>query len=58
MRTYEKQFGSPSRGPHYAGLIAVTCLFVSMFAAWAVMRTSHGVTNSPTATLAQSNRAQ
>jgi hypothetical protein len=31
---------------------------VSMFAAWAVMRTSHGVTNSPTATLAQSNGAR
>ena len=58
MRTYEKPPGSRSRGPNYAGLIAVTCLLVSMFATWAVMRTSLGVTASPTATLAQSNRAQ
>jgi hypothetical protein len=58
MRTYEKPFGSRSRGPHYAGLIAVTCLFVSMFAAWAVMRASPGGTASPTVTLAQSSRAQ
>ncbi len=54
MRTYEKPFGSRHRGPHYAGLIAVTCLFVSMFAAWAIMRTNL-VTGSPTVTLAQSN---
>ncbi len=58
MRTYEKPFDSRNRGPHYAGLIAVTCLFVSMFAAWAVMRTSLGGAASPTVTLAQSGRAQ
>jgi hypothetical protein len=39
-------------------LIAVTCLFVSMFAAWAVMRTSLVVTASPTVTMAQGNKAQ
>jgi hypothetical protein len=58
MRTYEKPLGSRSRGPNYAGLIAVTCLFVSMFAAWAVMRTSLVVTASPTVTMAQGNKAQ
>jgi hypothetical protein len=58
MRTYEKPFESRSRGPHYAGLIAVTCLLVSMFAAWAVMRTSPGVTGSPAVTLAQGGKAQ
>jgi len=58
MRTYEKPLGSRHRGPNYAGLIAVTCLLVSMLATWAVMRTSLGVTASPTATMAQSSRAQ
>jgi hypothetical protein len=58
MRTYEKPLGSRNRGPNYAGLIAVTCLLVSMFATWAVMKTSFGVTASPTATMAQSSRAQ
>jgi hypothetical protein len=58
MRTYEKPPGSRNRGPNYAGLIAVTCLLVAMFATWAVMKTSLGVTTSPTATLAQSSRAQ
>jgi hypothetical protein len=58
MHTYEKPQGSRSRGPNYAGLIAVTCLFVSMFAAWAVMRTSLVVTASPTVTLAQSDKAR
>jgi hypothetical protein len=58
MRTYEKPPGSRSRGPNYAGLIAVTCLFVSMFATWAVMRTSLGVTASPTVTMAQGSKAQ
>jgi hypothetical protein len=54
MRTYEKPTGSRNRGPNYAGLIAVTCLLVSMFATWAVMRT----TASPTVTMAHSSRAQ
>jgi hypothetical protein len=58
MRTYEKPTGSRNRGPNYAGLIAVTCLFVSMFATWAVMRTSLGVTASPTVTMAQGSKAQ
>ena len=58
MHTYEKPLGSRNRGPNYAGLIAMTCLLVSMFATWAVMKTSLGVTASPTATLAQSSRAQ
>jgi hypothetical protein len=58
MRTYEKPLGSRNRGQNYAGLIAVTCLFVSMFATWAVMRTGLGGAASPTATLAQSSRAQ
>jgi hypothetical protein len=58
MRTYEKPLQSRNRGPNYAGLIAVTCLFVSMFAAWAVMRTSLVVTASPTVTMAQGNKAQ
>ena len=58
MRTYEKPPGSRSRGPNYVGLIAVTCLFVSMFATWAVMRTGLGVTASPTATMAQGSKAQ
>jgi hypothetical protein len=31
---------------------------VSMFATWAIMKTSLGVTASPTATMAQSSRAQ
>jgi hypothetical protein len=58
MRTYEKPPGSRSRGPNYVGLIAVTCLFVSMFATWAVMRTGLGVTASPTVTMAQGSKAQ
>jgi hypothetical protein len=58
MRTYEKPLGSRRRGPNYAGLIALTCLFVSMFATWAVMRTSLVGTASTTVTLAQSNKAQ
>jgi hypothetical protein len=58
MRTYEKPLGSRNRGPNYAGLIAMTCLLVSMFATWAIMKTSLGVTASPTATMAQSSRAQ
>ena len=57
MRTYEKPFESRSRGPHYAGLIAVMCLFVSMFAAWAVMRTNI-VTGSLAVTLAQGVKAR
>jgi hypothetical protein len=58
MRTYEKPPLGRSRGPNYAGLIAVTCLFVSMVAAWAVMRTSLVGTASPSVTLAQSGKAQ
>jgi hypothetical protein len=58
MHTYEKPLGSRNRGPNYAGLIAVACLLVAMFATWAIMKTSLGVTASPTATLAQSSRAQ
>jgi hypothetical protein len=58
MHTYEKPPGSRSRGPNYAGLIALSCLFVSMFATWAVMRTNLVVTASPTVTLAQSSKAQ
>ena len=58
MHTYENPLGSRNRGPNYAGLIAMTCLLVSMFATWAIMKTSLGVTASPTATLAQSSRAQ
>ena len=58
MHTYEKPRGSRSRGPNYAGLIALTCLFVSIFATWAVMRTNLIVTASPTVTLAQSGKAQ
>jgi hypothetical protein len=57
MRTYEKPPGSRSRGPNYAGPIAVTCLFVSMFAAWAVMRTSLVDNALPSVTLAQSSKA-
>ena len=53
MDTYERPPASRHRGPNYAGLIAVTCLFVAMFAAWAVMRTGLGVTASPTVTMAQ-----
>jgi len=58
MHTYEKPLGSRNRGPNYAGLIAVTCLLVSMFATWAIMKTSLGVTASSIVTLAQGSRAQ
>ncbi len=58
MHTYEKPPGSRSSGPNYVGLIAVTCLFVSLFATWAVMRTSLGGAASSIATLAQSSTAQ
>jgi hypothetical protein len=58
MHTYEKPPGSHSRGPNYAGLIVVACLLVAMFATWAIMKTSLGATASPTAKLAQSDRAQ
>lgn len=57
MRTYEKPPGSRGHGPNYAGAIAVTCLLLSLLAAWAVMRTNL-VTASPTVTLAQSSKAQ
>jgi len=56
MRTYEKSFETRNRGPNHASVIAVTCLLVSMLAAWAVMKT--GVTTSPTVTLDQSSRTQ
>ncbi|MGO8912947.1 MAG: hypothetical protein ACLQDM_26990 [Bradyrhizobium sp.] len=58
MDTYERRPASRHRGPNYAGLIAVTCLFVSMFAAWAVMRTGLVATASPTVTMAQHNGAK
>ena len=58
MHTYEKPPGSRSRGPNYVGLIALTCLFVAMFATWAVMRTNLVVTASPSVTLAQSSKAR
>lgn len=58
MDTYERPPASRHRGPNYAGLIAVTCLFVAMFAAWAVMRTGLGVTASPTVTMAQHDGAK
>jgi hypothetical protein len=50
MHTYEKPPGSGSRGSKYTGLIAVICLFASMFATWAIMRTSLHITASPTVT--------
>ncbi|HLX16593.1 MAG TPA: hypothetical protein VKS24_15480 [Bradyrhizobium sp.] len=56
MRTYEKPFERRNRGPNYAGVIAVSCLLVSMLAAWAVMKT--GAMTLPTVTLAQSDRAK
>jgi hypothetical protein len=58
MHTYEKPPGSHSRGSNYTGLIAVTCLFASMFAIWAVVRTSSGVTTSPAVTVVQNGRTQ
>lgn len=58
MHTYEKPPGSRSRGPNYVGMIALTCLFVAMFATWAVMRTSVFATGSPAVTLAESGKAR
>ena len=40
MRWYEITTGTRRKRPGYTGLIAITCLFASMFLAWAVMRTS------------------
>jgi hypothetical protein len=50
MRTYEKPSASGSQGSKYTGSIAVICLFASMLAAWALMRTSPDVTPSRTVT--------
>ncbi len=50
MRTYEKSPASGSRGSKYTGLIAVICLFASMLATWALMRTSVDVIPSPAVT--------
>jgi hypothetical protein len=60
MRTYEKPTGSGSRGSKYTGLIAVICLFASIFATWALLRTSFNGVTSPTLTtgMAQASRAQ
>jgi len=57
MRTYEKRFSSSKPGPHYTGIIAVTCLFVSMLVSWAIMRTSPDGTASSIVTLAQHSKA-
>ena len=40
MRWYEITTGIHRKRPGYTGLIAILCLFASMFLAWAVMRTS------------------
>jgi len=40
MRWYEITTGIHRKRPGYTGLIAIICLFASMFLAWAVMRTS------------------
>ena len=40
MRWYEITTGIHRKRPGYTGLIAILCLFASMFVAWAVMRTS------------------
>jgi hypothetical protein len=58
MHTYEKPPGSHNRGSNYTGLIAVTCLLASIFAIWAVTRTSFGVTTSPAATTVQNGKTQ
>jgi hypothetical protein len=60
MRTYEKPAGSGGRGSKYTGLIAVICLFASIFATWAFMRTSPDGVTSPTLTteMAQGSRPQ
>jgi hypothetical protein len=58
MHTYEKPPGNHSRGSNYTGLIAVTCLLASIFAIWAVTRTSSGVTTSPAVTMVQNGRTQ
>jgi hypothetical protein len=50
MRTYEKSPASGSRGSKYTGLIAVICLFASMLATWALMRTSPDVMSARTVT--------
>lgn len=58
MHTYEKPPRNHSRGSNYTGLIAVNCLLASMFAIWAVTRTSFGVTTSPAVTMVQNGRTQ
>ena len=40
MRWYEITTGIHRKRPGYTGLIAILCLFASMFLVWAVMRTS------------------
>ena len=40
MRWYEITTGIHRKRPGYTGLIAIICLFASMFLAWAVMKTS------------------
>lgn len=60
MHTYEKPPGSGSQGSKYTGLIAVTCLLASILATWALMKTSLGVSTSPTVTteMAHGTRTQ
>ena len=40
MRMYETTTGNRRKSPGYTGLVAIVCLFTSIFLAWAVMRTS------------------
>jgi len=40
MHMYETTTGIRRKRPGYTGLLAIICLFASMFLAWAVMRTS------------------
>jgi hypothetical protein len=40
MHTYEKAPGGSRQSPGYTGLIAIICLFASIFLAWALMRTN------------------
>ena len=40
MHPYEKAPGGSRQSPGYTGLIAIICLFASIFLAWALMRTN------------------
>jgi hypothetical protein len=62
MRTYEKAPGNSRQSSGYTGLLAIICLFASIFLVWVLMRTSLVKTSlemmgSPSVTTGMSSNA-